>query len=187
MSTIVQIAIHPDGQTLADVDLDRLTPRARALAEIVTRNPLHTPSPVIIQSTRTMREMGATADDAVFYGDLDQPHRTTWEHWARIHGPIDPHDYLENEARKLPLGYFPVGRYRDDWVPSADAARDDTDLITRPQIVEVLRELGRPISPATLANYKSNPPKGWPEPVKYVGRTPLWSRTAIERYARGGS
>lgn len=184
MNTITQLALSPGGRTLVDVDLDRLTPRARALAEILARNPLKTRSPILVESTRTMREMGATDADAIWYGDLDQPHRTTWDHWAKIPGPIDPHDYLENEARKLPLGYFPVGRSRAGRVPAADAARDDTDLITRSQIAEVMRELGRPIGLATLANYKSNPPKGWPQPVKYVGRTPLWSRAAIEEYAR---
>lgn len=187
----VTLELRDGGAVREPIDLDRLTPRARALAEVIASTPLQTRPAVILESTRTIREMGGTDDDAIWYGAdaMDAPHRVIWEHWARYPqtSPVDPHDYLEGEARKLPLGYYPVGRAKDQRVPSADAARDDTDLITRAQIAEVLRELGRPISLATLANYKSRPPAGWPQPVKYIGRTPLWSRSAIEQYARTGT
>jgi len=68
-------------------------------------------------------------------------------------------------------------------VPSADAARDDADLITRAQVIDLMRAMGRPIGVASLYNYGRTPPAGWPGIVKYVGRTPQWSRQAIEVYA----
>lgn len=51
------------------------------------------------------------------------------------------------------------------------------------KVSELLREQGRPVSVQAIANYKAKPPPGWPQPVKYVGRTPLWSRAAVESYA----
>lgn len=187
----VSLALLDGGRRRVAVDLDRLTPRARALAEIVTANRLQTRCPVILESVRTIREMGATADDALFYGAdaMDKPHRVIWDHWARYPSgsDVDPHGYLENEARKLPLGYFPVGASRDQRVPTADAARDDADFITRDQVLDLLCDLGRPITSATLYNYTRRPAAGWPGIARYVGRTPQWSRTAIEAYARAGS
>lgn len=73
------------------------------------------------------------------------------------------------------------------------AQQADDDLITADEVLAVLRERGRPITKPTLHNYTSSPPPGWPGVVKRVGRTPLWSRTAIEAYAaaaparRGGA
>jgi hypothetical protein len=57
------------------------------------------------------------------------------------------------------------------------------DLITRVEVVELLRELGRPVSARSVNNYRKRPPSGWPQPVEYVGRTPRWRRQDIETYA----
>lgn len=208
--------------TLIDVDPDQLTPRARALAEVWASAPLGYRGHIMLESARTLREMGATDDDATWHGGpaaLDLPHRIPWQHWPawpvttrpanrpgddniprhpdrqrtptgvvhrtddRVHTRGTVVDYLERCAASLPIGYYPAGLGRDDLVPSADAARDDTDLITKAQVEALLRKLGRPISAATLDNYRSRPPAGWPQPVDYVGRTPRWSRIEVEAYA----
>jgi len=67
---------------------------------------------------------------------------------------------------------------------AAGADLHDIDLITKDQVIALLRELGRPVTAATVDNYRSRPPAGWPQPVRYVGRTPLWSQTAVREYAR---
>ncbi len=64
------------------------------------------------------------------------------------------------------------------------AGLDDIDLIPKEQVIALLRELGRPVTAASVDNYRSNPPTGWPQPVRYVGRTPMWSQTAVREYAR---
>jgi hypothetical protein len=157
------------------VDPDRLTPRARALAEAVQSSRI-----VMLESTRTLRELGA---DPMWYGpDLDQPHRIAWEAWSQER-PRDIVEYLERQAAKLPIGYVPVGPAHNE-LPPADAARAEGHLIGKAQVLELLRDLGRPISATTLDNYRSRPSADWPQPVRYVGRTPQWDRRQIETYAK---
>lgn len=183
----VTLELHDGGRRRVVIDLDRLSPRARALAEIVATRELHTRCPIILESDRTLREMGATDVDAAFYGAeaMDYPHRVMWDNWAHYpsQSEMDPHDYLEIEARKLPMGYYPVGRSVDQRVPSADSARDHTRLIPKAQVLDLLRKLGRPISSGTLYNYTSKAPADWPGVAEYIGRTPMWDRAAIEAYA----
>ncbi len=197
MSTIVHLALRgtdlhstPQDRERAEqplpVDLDRLTPRARALAETLAATPVKAPVAVMLESARTVREMDPDADPLWHTPEqLDAPHRVTWSAWSHypVESGMDPHEYLERQARKLPLGYFPIGRDSFTSVPSADAARDDTDLIAKGQVIALLRELGRPVTAASVDNYRSSPPAGWPQPVRYVGRTPMWSSTQIQRYA----
>lgn len=186
--TTVYLRLRTDDDRIEPVELDRLTGRARALAEILAGTPLKAQTAILLESARTVREMDQDADPLWWTAEqLDSPHRVVWEHWA--HYPpdsgVDPHDYLEREARKLPLGYYPVGLDFTQRVPSADAARNETDLIPKPRVLELLHALGRPISPATMDNYRSPrfAPKGWPQPVTYVGRTPLWSAAEVRQYA----
>lgn len=69
------------------------------------------------------------------------------------------------------------------WGLSEAEALADADLLTSAQVLELLRQLGRPITAGALRNYHRRPPTGWPQPVKRIGRTPLWSRAAVEAYA----
>lgn len=57
------------------------------------------------------------------------------------------------------------------------------DLITRSEVVALLHHLGRPVSVRSIDNYRQRPPKGWPQPAEYVGRTPRWRRADIVAYA----
>lgn len=187
-SALVELVLHSPSDRLVTVDLDRLSPRARALAEVCAATILHGRPAVMLESSRTIREMDPTAADLLWYGEdaLDRPHRVVWEHWSHYppDSTVDPHDYLEGQAQSLPIGYYPIGVDAFIRVPSADAARDDTEYITRHQVLELLRDLGRPLSAATLDNYRSKPPGGWPQPARYVGRTPLWRRSEVEAYAK---
>lgn len=197
----VSLELHdtPPGEGSAprvEIDLDRLTPMARALAESVAARPLSARSTVWLESHQTLRDLFAAnaarglpahlSNGAFWHSEeeLDGPHRIPWCSWSHypVTSTMDPHDYLEQQAQKLPMGYYPIGSIWDR-VPSASAARDDTDLITRTQVLELLRHLGRPITAATMDNYRQRPPADWPQPVRYVGRTPQWSRAAIAAYA----
>lgn len=177
----ITLRLHDDFDITSDIDPSRLTSRARALAEALTPgagNPGGTRGPVRLQSDRTMADLGL---DPLWHGpDLDRPHTTVWASWERYpaDSPVDPYRYLEMQAAKLPVGYYPCG------VESSPAAHDSADLITRAQVIEVMRAAGRPITVGTLDNYRSRPPAGWPGPAEYIGRTPMWSRTAIVEYAR---
>lgn len=181
----VTLELHDGTARRVEIDLDRLTPRARAIAEVVATRDLRTRCPLILESVKTIREMDPGADPTYYGSVMDEPHRTVWDHWARYQttSTTDPHDYLEAEARKLPLGYYPVGCSKDHRVPTAEAAREDAALLDKTQVLELLRELGRPISSGVVDNYRSRPPAGWPQPARYVGRTPQWNRAEIEAWA----
>ncbi len=186
--TVALVPIGTSRSGVTEVELDDLTPRARAIATLWTTQPMHTPCPLILESLRTLREMGADEDEVrLWWGPeaMDRPHRMVWE--ARDVGKrgVPVAARLELLAQRLPVGYIPVGTSRSPNLNvDVDELRDDADLLTRAQIADVLAEMGRPLSPGVIANYKSHPPAGWPQPVKYVGRTPLWSRAEIEGYAR---
>lgn len=64
-----------------------------------------------------------------------------------------------------------------------DRHSGDDVLLDSEGVLARLAERGRPISIRTLRNYRSRPPEGWPQPVKMVGRTPLWRRSEIDAYA----
>jgi hypothetical protein len=175
------------------VELDDLSPTAAAIARIWSANDLHTPCSLHLESVRTIREMGIDPETAAVWHTpdaLDRPHRTIWANrmvWPRRRPDARPWtlaSLLEEHAAALPLGYRPIAPAHLDLDLDDDALVDDTDYITREQVLDLLRTLGRPISKATLYNYTKNPPAGWPGIAHYVGRTPRWSRTAIEGYAR---
>lgn len=176
----MRLRLHDKTDRVSDIDPSSLTPRARALAEAIApadANPLGVRHPIRLASDQTMRELDL---DPIWYGpDLDQPHTTMWSSWSDYPATstLDPHEYLETQAAKLPVGYYPTG------VDASGTAQDDADLITRMQVIEVMRAAGRTLSVGALDNYRSRPPAGWPGPVRYVGRTPMWSRRAIEAYA----
>lgn len=171
---------------LTDVDTATLTPTAAAIARLWSANRLHTPGPIALESIRTVREMTSDeqlAEVIAWYGEdaLDRPHRMVWPYRGSLgHRAHSLAEELERQAAALPIGYRPVGPALDE---DTDAVLvQDEDYITSGEVLTLMRELGRPIGRPTLANYKANPPTGWPGIARYVGRTPQWSRRAIEAY-----
>ena len=126
VSTVVELELHRERGArertgpMVQVDLDRLTSRARALAEVVAASPAGALVLVVLESTRTVREVLSDAQWAIpeelnrWYTpeELDAPHRGTWSAWDGypVGSGMDPYEYLERQARRLPIGYFPVGR-----------------------------------------------------------------------------
>jgi hypothetical protein len=189
VGTVIQLEMHSDSDHMSEIDLDRLSPRARALAQAWHARMLPCRGAVVIQSARTIREMDPDADPTWYTPEqLDAPHRVVWTSWSYYpqNSTMDPHDYLEQQAQRLPVGYVVVGPHRADRVPSVQEAMGDAHLITRAQLLEELRRLGRPIAAATLDLYRSPrfAPAGFPQPVQFVGRTPLWDLRHAEEYVR---
>lgn len=190
MSTIT-LELHAGRECVRSVvDLDRLTPRARALAQAWHSRRIPGVGPVVIESTRTRREIDPDVSP-IWHTDaeLDAPDRVVWCSWS--HYPdcsaMDPHEYIERQAHRLPVGYVVVSAHRGDRVPSVQDAMRDAHLITKAQLVGVLRDAGRPVTAAALDNYRSakRAPAGWPQPAVYLERTPLWDLAEVEAYLRG--
>ncbi|MEO3856267.1 hypothetical protein [Acrocarpospora sp. B8E8] len=165
--------------TYEDVDLDALTPRARALAEAVAQR-LGSTCVIWVQSDRTVRE--TIPDAECYYGadELDQPYRMGWSGWSRYpaESAMSQHGYLEQQARRIPPQYSIIGAFPDQPVPSAAAAAADRGM-TRDQVLAWLAARGRKVGPSTWSSYTA---RGQAPKPRYVGRTPLWDPEALEEW-----
>lgn len=161
---------HPPRDT---IDLDRLSPRARALAEAVAASLGGNTSFVWIETDgprsqyRTQPVPDAYADPA---RDAT-PARDRWSAWDKYYAndPTDPHDYLERQAAKIPAGWHVVGP--DPQTPVATTDRE----LTADQVVATISRF-QPGTTMTARTWRSYVSRGRaPEPVRHVGRTPLWN------------
>ncbi|MEU6710029.1 hypothetical protein ABZ897_01005 [Nonomuraea sp. NPDC046802] len=163
------------------VDLDALTPRARALAEAVAQR-LGGRCMIWVQSEQTVRQTMPDAERWYRPEELDQPYKMGWSGWS--HYPADSqmsqHDYLEQQARRIPPQYSIVGAFAQQPVPSyAEGAADKG--MTRDQVLKYIeRTTGRKIAPSTWSSYTAR--KQAPRPDRYVGRTPLWDPETIDAW-----
>jgi hypothetical protein len=170
-----------DGSSPEPVDLDTLTPRARALAEAVAQR-LGGRCVIWLQSKKAVRESVPNAERFYSADELDKPYMVGWSGWS--HYPADSamsqHDYLEQQARRIPPQYSIVGAFAEQPVPSFEAAAEDQDM-TRDQVLAYITEkTGRQIAPSTWSSYTAR--KQAPTPSRYVGRTPLWSPATIDAW-----
>ncbi|MCX5202506.1 hypothetical protein OG897_13740 [Streptomyces sp. NBC_00237] len=181
--TIVNIKLRwNDGDIEApydDVDLTRLTPRARSVAEAIAQTSLRTATNIWLEHDTPIRD--ATPDWGMWHTEEEAalPERRPWRGWARYPAAstVDPHDYLETEARKIPPDWHVLGTDTDHAVPSKDAGAADTGM-TRDMVLTYLRERGRPIGASTWTGYVAR--QQAPRPSRHVGRTPLWERQDID-------
>lgn len=188
MPTIVKLALKAahDGDPLVyeDIDLDALTPRARALAEAVAQRSLATPGEVWCAAEGTVRQLVPDAERWYSSEELDQPLTRNWSGWSYYppDSVMPAADYLEQQARRIPPGYAIIGHHPDNPVPSAREAAQDTGM-TRDQVLDYLEALrGKRITPGTWSAYVARDQA--PKPVRYVGRTPLWDRREIAEWAK---
>jgi hypothetical protein len=187
MTTIVklQLRAHQSGDYPYDnVDLDLLSPRARALAEAVLQRPLATAGVVWCALRGTVGELVPEAERWHGAEDLKQPVRVPWSGWSHYpqDSEMDPHEYLEEQARRIHPEYTIVGADPHTPVPSYEAGAAD-DGWTRGQVLDYLREKGRPIAPGTWSSYVARGQA--PAPIKRVGRTPLWDPRSIKSWTGG--
>ena len=166
-----------DDSTPEAVDLDALSPRARALAEAVSQR-LGGRCVVWLQSTKTVRQAIPDADRWYAADELDKPYMMGWSGWSSY--PADSvmsqHDYLEQQARRIPPQYSIVGAFPDQPVPSYEDGAADKGM-TRPQVLAWLAARGRKISPSTWSSYTARGQA--PKPSRYIGRTPIWDEVDL--------
>lgn len=174
------------------VDLGRLTPVARALAEVMAAQPLPGMArcDVLLESRVPLRNLLPPHQRTMLStAKLDLPDRRvvrSWTPWR--HDDQDIHAWLEHEASKL-IGWVPIRPFqiRDkDWrAASADAALAADELLSEQQALEMLRHLGKRI---TVDGWCSGQQTGEiPRPVRVVeGGQPRWSRGAVAQYAADG-
>ncbi len=170
------IDIDIDGTTVA-VDLDRLTPTARALAEAIAATPSRAAVDIWMEADTPIRD--TTPDWDLWYSteEAARPERRPWRGWSTqpLNG-VDPHERLEHEARKIPIGWHVLGASPQQPLPDAGPVRE----VTSAQILDHLRRQGRPITAATWRSYVGRGQA--PAPVRHVGRTPLWSLDEVDRW-----
>jgi hypothetical protein len=167
-----------------DVDTDDLTPKARALVEALpTLMGARIFAGILLRSTRPLRDMpaGQVPGIETWYtpAELDATDLITWSSWSAYpaNSEMPAVAYLESQAARLPVDYWPVPG-KDDPVP--DYA-DLDEMLTSPRVLEVLRRLGQPIAASTWDSYRSR--SQGPAPDEYVGRTPRWRMSTITAWA----
>lgn len=168
-----------------EIDLDTLTPKARALAEAIAGRTL---GRIHLLSVRPMRDMYRPGDAEWAYGadspKLDRPMRDGFESWAHrpATGGFDLRQMLEYEARKFP-GWYPVA---EDWtdLPSSQAARED-DGITVDHALEIIRTVapGARVDKDRWMRKAAKGDGGYPRPVCHNGYRSLWSERDVRAFA----
>lgn len=180
--TALGLRLRDSGEVEEFVDLDRLTPRARALAQTWAQTALRTRGPVVLRSHAPQGEIPGY--DPLWHGDPGERHSLTFWSWADYpdQSALDPHDYIESEARKLPVGYAVEGLGPVRTVPAYPA--EDDEWLTSGRVLEVARLRGRAMHPSTWRSYVARGEA--PPPGRHVGRTPQWRRAQIETWLQGG-
>lgn len=161
------------------VDLDQLSPRARALAEAVAASLRGKAGFIVIECDRPYGESWAYRSEAerAAYADpvRDARHaREEWDSWDRFYAdaPETGEWYLERQAAKIPAGWHVVGpdipTRAPEQVPTTDRE------LTAEQVVGTIVRFA-PGTQMTARSWRSLVSRARaPRPVRHVGRTPLW-------------
>lgn len=171
------IDIHIGGEPVK-VDLDRLTPTARTLAEAIADTDGRDTVDIWMEADQSIRdttpgwELWFTVEEAA------QSERRPWRGWSTVPlGPAeDPHARLEYEARKIPPGWHVLGASPRRPLPDTGPIREGDSKF----VLEYLRQRGRRIKAATWRSYVGRGQA--PAPFKHYGRTPYWNLDDIDRW-----
>lgn len=169
------------------VDLEQLSPRARALAEAVDASLSATASTIWIESDQPRGEQWRSEEQRAAYGDPDrdtEPRRQQWSAWDRFYAdaPESGEWYLERQAAKIPAGWHIVGAV-DPGRPPEQVPTTDREL-TAEQVVATIA-LHRPGTRMTARTFRSYASRGQaPQPVRHAGRAPLWDSDVILEWLR---
>lgn len=187
--TTVELRMRDRSDHTDVVDLDTLSPRARALAEAWHMHALHHRGVVILRQTTGVRADLIRPDDRGRYAliyDLSVPDSVVWSSWSAYpeDSTMPPAQYLEQQAGRLPAGYAPVAAGKDQPVPSAAAALADDEWLTLDEVLHELRAAGRTVAKATWRAYVARDQA--PEAGRRVlGVTPQWRRRDVAAYLAG--
>lgn len=182
---------------LVDVDLEALTPKARAFAEAIHASPGHQPLGVLVNTGKTK---GDNPNHTYLHGTGPDADEIAAQPDLRLMGNLEliprnaettPEEWLEFNARQMPYDAWPIAGARsrieplEERVPSADAAREDRCL-TRDQ---ALRYLGEKVGQYVIASNEAwimlQKAGNAPSPQHYAlgGRMPLWHVDDLDAYA----
>ncbi|MFD7615816.1 hypothetical protein [Streptomyces sp. NPDC059802] len=180
------------------VELDELTPRARALAEAFAQNGGR-PGLVLMEQDALIRDTVPNWEH--YYPDRgDQHPRRTFGNWATllpsipvgeplsqgessVTGAADarttPVEWLEREVRTWPLDWYVVSATGCDPVPSMEAGAADCYL-TPDTVLEYMRKGGRPMSVSAWDALRGT--SYLPTPDRYVCGMPQWRPETIDAF-----
>uniref|UniRef100_UPI0030E095E5 hypothetical protein n=1 Tax=Streptomyces tubercidicus TaxID=47759 RepID=UPI0030E095E5 len=180
-----------------EVDLDTLTPRARALAEAFDQcggRPLE----VVMEQSKTIRETVRNWQAYYTPEKASQRNRKVIRDWSRLRPPAEVADlpddvdvprraaaqmtaveWLEREARTWPLDWYVVSAVGCDPVPSMEAGAADQAL-TREAVLDYMRERGHPMDIKAWDTLRGT--GHLPDPDRYVCGLPQWKPDSIEAY-----
>ncbi len=205
MPTLVTLMLRTDAKTVADdgsialigalpdtIDLDALTPRARALAEAVAQllgARKDAGEILCVHREKTRADMIRNPEVWLSPEQMDESARQTWSAWDRYpaNAEMGAAEYLERQARKIP----PEWRIVSAWsmgavfqpVPSTEAGAADDGLTARGVTEYLASHHGRHIGPGTWRAYASRDQA--PKPVRRVGREGLWSPADVDAWVAG--
>ena len=178
---------HIGGRQLG-VDLDQLSPRARALAEAINDHPAQVAGDIWVESDAPIRETTPDWEDWFTPEEAAQPERRPWRGWNNT--PLaagaagDVHARLEEEAAKIPPGWHVIGAHPHRPVPSAALAAATREVTTE-QVIKYLADRGRTIASKTWTGYVARGQA--PAPVRRVARTPIWNLDDIDAWLDRGA
>jgi hypothetical protein len=167
-----------------NVDLDALTPRARAMAEAIAQCSGAQPLDIWVEYKEPIMDHMPDWRDWFTEEQAAQPDRRPWRCWSRFPAtsPMTAVEWLEREARKIPPGWHVLGAHPRTPVPSLEAGAAD-QYLTRDQVLAYMRHRGVDISIGTWGGYTSRGQA--PRPDRYVARTPQWCPRTIDTYLAG--
>ena len=191
--TLVTLAIRKSSPPV-EIDLDTLTPKARALAEAIHASTGHQPLGVLCDTGRTK---GDSPNHAYLYGSGPRADEIGAQPDLRFLTNLEPlprdavtgpEEWLEYNARQLPVDAWPIAGARsrmqplDERVPSAEAARDDR-CMTRDQARLYLADRGAPVGADAWSLLWTAGHLPEPRHRALGGRMPLWHVDDLDAYA----
>ncbi|MDT0477421.1 hypothetical protein RM863_35395 [Streptomyces sp. DSM 41014] len=195
MPTLVTVHLRK-GSVPAEVDLDTLTPKARALAEAIHMSFGHQPLGVLHATGRVkgdnpnFRRIHGSGPEADALA-LEPDHRfVTHYSLLRADSEVTPERWLEEQARSVPYDCWPIAGAKSsieplaEHVPSAEAARTDRCL-THDQARNYIADQGERSTVVSadawiMLQKAGNAPA--PRHWALGGQMPLWAVEELDAY-----
>ena len=175
-----------------EVELDDLSPRARALASAISHCPDAVAGTIRLRSAQHIRDVQPHWEAYFTPEQAGQPLTMDWAAWDRYpaDSTLTPQAWLERQAAKIPAGWRIVGATPTSLGGEPIVAVDDSsDLMTAEAVVAYLATRGRFMTASSWRSkvnrrdqFKKNPP---PAAASQVGRTPLWDLVDVDGWIAG--
>lgn len=171
-----------------EVELDELSPRARALAKAVSHCPGAVAGTIRLRATQRIRDVQPHWEQYFTPEQAEQPLTMDWARWDTYpaDSSLPPAEWLERQAAKIPPGWRIVGATQSSLGGEPLVQVDDSStLMTAEQVVAYIAPHGKHMTAASWRS-KSHPSKRLaPAPADRVGRTPLWEQADVDAWLAG--